>query len=96
MAHFRSVLPGRVFDVSYERLVHDPEGVLKDIVERLLKLKWEPAVLTFHTQRRVVQTNSMTRKFIPEFFIYRYLLKCCLKRNSERNIQQFCRCLAQV
>jgi len=61
MNHFRNVLPGRVVDIQYESLVQNPEKVMKGVVEKLLKLQWEPAILTFHTQSRVVQTNSMTQ-----------------------------------
>lgn len=63
MAHFRRVLPHRVVDLRYEDLVTDPERVLREIVVGRLKLKWEASVLEYHAKGRVVQTNSMSRKY---------------------------------
>jgi hypothetical protein len=58
MYHFRMVLPGRVIDVRYEELVSNPEGVMKNIIEKL-GLKWNPSILQFHSSQRIVQTHSM-------------------------------------
>lgn len=64
MAHYRRVLPHRVVDLRYEDLVADPERVLREIVVGRLKLKWEASVMDYHAMGRVVQTNSMSRKYI--------------------------------
>ncbi|MGH7747898.1 MAG: sulfotransferase family protein, partial [Candidatus Dormibacteria bacterium] len=57
MAHFDTVLPGRVHRVQYEQLVADLEGE----VRRLLAycgLPFEEQCLRFYETRRVVQTAS--------------------------------------
>jgi hypothetical protein len=63
MAHFRSLLPGRIVDIRYEDLIDDPETILRDVIVRRLKLPWDPKVLDFHNSKRVVLTNSQSRKF---------------------------------
>ncbi len=67
MAHFDSVLPGRVHRVSYERMVEDTEGE----VTRLLAycgLPFEPACLRFYENDRPVRTASSEQVRSP---IYR-------------------------
>jgi len=57
MAHWRAVLPGRLFELDYERLVRDPQAT----VRRLLAacgLDWHPQCLRFHERRRPVLTAS--------------------------------------
>eukprot|EP01042_Synura_sphagnicola_P000181 gene181-182_t len=58
MHHFRTVLPGRVLDFSYEQLVADPEGSMREVMTAV-KLPWDPSVLDFHRSNRTVQTHSM-------------------------------------
>jgi tetratricopeptide (TPR) repeat protein len=55
MAHWHTVLPGRILDVSYEDLVAEPEGSVRRITD-WCGLPWEPSVLDFHRQ----ETASMT------------------------------------
>jgi hypothetical protein len=31
MAHWHRTLPGRILDVDYTRMVHDPEGTARDV-----------------------------------------------------------------
>jgi tetratricopeptide (TPR) repeat protein len=58
MAHWRNVLPpGRIFDVRYEELVDDLEGVARRIVARC-GLAWDPRCLDFHRNTRAVRTAS--------------------------------------
>jgi len=47
----------------YEDLVRQPEKVMREIIEKRLKLAWEPQVLDFHANNRSVQTHSQSRKF---------------------------------
>jgi len=47
MDHYRTVLPGRIVDVSYEQLVSSPESVMKPLLQRL-GLPWDENVLKFH------------------------------------------------
>ena len=57
MAHWRAVLPGRILDVSYEALVHEPEAQVRRIID-WCGLPWEPSVLDFHRQERASMTAS--------------------------------------
>eukprot|EP01036_Dinobryon_divergens_P036186 gene36186-47054_t len=60
MHHFRTVLPGRVTDVSYEEMVRDPEKVIRGVIGKL-GLDWDPNVMQFHKTNRTVQTHSMAQ-----------------------------------
>lgn len=60
MEHWREVMPGKVLRIPYERLVQDPEAVVKGILEHC-NMPWEPAVLDFHSNPRVVSTASLAQ-----------------------------------
>jgi len=55
--HWKRVLPGRIIECHYDRLVRDPEPVLRNLLE-FLELDWEPACLNFHQQAGTVKTAS--------------------------------------
>ncbi|HEX8620979.1 MAG TPA: sulfotransferase [Allosphingosinicella sp.] len=57
MRHFDLVLPGRVHRVIHERLVDDPEGEVRRLLDHL-GLEFEPACLRFHENDRAVRTAS--------------------------------------
>jgi hypothetical protein len=57
MAHFDAVLPGRVHGVIHERLVEDPEGEVRRLLDAL-GLDFDPACLRFHENKRAVRTAS--------------------------------------
>jgi predicted Zn-dependent protease len=57
MAHFDAMLPGRVYRLSYERLVTDLEGEVRALLAHC-GLPFEAACLRFHETRRAVQTVS--------------------------------------
>ncbi len=57
MAHFDTVLPGRIHRVDYERLVADLEGEVRRLLD-YCGLPFEAQCLRFHETRRVVQTAS--------------------------------------
>ena len=57
MAHFDSVLPGRVHRVGYERLIADFEGEVRRLLD-YCGLPFEDQCLRFHETQRVVQTAS--------------------------------------
>jgi tetratricopeptide (TPR) repeat protein len=57
MAHFDRVLPGRVHRVHHERLVEDPEGEIRRLLE-YCGLPFDPACLRFHETERAVRTAS--------------------------------------
>jgi len=51
------VLPGRVYRVHYERLVADPEGEVRRLLD-YCGLPYEDECLRFYDNRRAVQTIS--------------------------------------
>lgn len=57
MAHFDTVLPGRVLRVSYEELIDDLEGETRRILEHCA-LPYEPQCLRFFESKRAVRTAS--------------------------------------
>jgi tetratricopeptide (TPR) repeat protein len=57
LAHFDSVLPGRIHRVIYEELVADPERETRRLLD-YLGLPFEESCLRFHETRRMVLTPS--------------------------------------
>jgi hypothetical protein len=57
MAHFDSVLPGRVHRVNYEELIADFASEVRRLLD-YCGLAFEEQCLRFHETRRVVQTAS--------------------------------------
>jgi tetratricopeptide (TPR) repeat protein len=55
--HWRAVLPLSIHDSSYEDLIADQEAGSRRLIA-FLGLPWEPAVLDFHTNDRLVRTPS--------------------------------------
>lgn len=57
MAHWESVLPGRIHAVDYEAMVGDLETTTRALLD-FAGLAWEPGVLQFHKVERTVLTAS--------------------------------------
>jgi tetratricopeptide (TPR) repeat protein len=57
MAHFDEVLPGKVYRVLYEELVHDFEAQVRRLLDHLA-LPFEDRCLRFHENSRLVLTLS--------------------------------------
>ena len=57
MNHFDRVLPGAVHHVLNERLIDDPEGEIRRLVD-YVGLPFDPACLNFHQNTRAVHTPS--------------------------------------
>jgi tetratricopeptide (TPR) repeat protein len=57
IAHFKRVLPGRLYEVQYERLVYDPENTVRGILDQL-GLLWTPNVMQYDRVNRTVLTTS--------------------------------------
>jgi hypothetical protein len=49
MAHWHEVMPGRVLDVHYDRLVADPEGVMRGVLD-FCGLPWNAAATTLERE----------------------------------------------
>lgn len=57
MAHWHSVLPGRIFDLSYERLIRDTRDTIGELLSHC-ELEWEDSCLRFYETERQVRTPS--------------------------------------
>jgi hypothetical protein len=66
MAHFDSVLPGRVHRVIYEEMVEDPEGRIRALLD-YCGLPFESSCLDFHQNDRAVRTASSEQVRRPIF-----------------------------
>ena len=82
MQHWKKLLPDRVLDVSYERMVDDVEGVSRQLLT-FSGLDWDPRVLEFYTSSRAVSTASMVQVRQP---IYRTALKRSERYASELQV----------
>jgi tetratricopeptide (TPR) repeat protein len=58
MAHWRDVLPGRFYEVSYEQLTSNQEEESRKLIE-YCGLDWQEACLDFHNTQRKVKTASV-------------------------------------
>ncbi|MCH7474215.1 MAG: sulfotransferase, partial [Gemmatimonadetes bacterium] len=56
--HWQRVLPSPIFELSYERLVGDQEGVTRELVE-FLGLEWDERCLRFYEAERMALTASV-------------------------------------
>jgi hypothetical protein len=66
MAHFDSVLPGRVHRVTYERMVDDTEAEVRRLLD-YCGLPFEPGCLRFFENERPVRTASSEQVRQPIF-----------------------------
>jgi hypothetical protein len=57
MRHFDAVQPGSIHHVLNERLIDDPEGEVRRMLD-LVGLPFDPSCLDFHSNRRAVHTPS--------------------------------------
>lgn len=60
MAHWHSVMPGFVYDVSYEDLIANQEEQTRALLDHC-GLPWDPNCLEFHKSKRAVRTASATQ-----------------------------------
>jgi predicted Zn-dependent protease len=66
LAHFDSVLPGRIHRVIYEQLIEDPEGEIRRLLDHC-GLPFEPDCLRFYENERAVRTASSEQVRQPIF-----------------------------
>lgn len=57
MAHWRKTYPGRIFDIRYDRMVRDPEAVMREVCE-FCALEFTPEMLAIGNRKRGVSTAS--------------------------------------
>jgi len=60
MTHWHKTLPGFVYDFSYEDLVAEPEQEIKGLLD-YCGLEWQDSCLSFHENKRAVQTASVVQ-----------------------------------
>ncbi len=66
MDHWNRVLPIPVFQVDYQEMVRDIEGVSREMVA-WCGLDWSAACLDFHATRRPVRTASAVQVRQPVY-----------------------------
>ena len=79
MDHWRLALPGRILDVSYERLVSAPEPEGRRVFD-FLGLEWRPECLAFHERTEAISTASAVQVRRP---IYRTSIELWKNYQSE-------------
>ncbi len=60
MDHWHKTLPGFMFDLQYEDMVADQEGMTRKLLE-FCDLPWDDVCLQFHKSERTVKTASYTQ-----------------------------------
>lgn len=90
MAHWERVLPGRIFNLSYERMVSDTDAQVRALLAHC-GLEWEDACLRFHETRRGVRTPSRWQVRQPIYS--RSVLRW---RNYEAHLEPLRRMLAPL
>jgi hypothetical protein len=60
MDHWNRVLPGFMFELQYEDMVADQEGMTRSLLE-FCELPWDDSCLQFHKSERTVKTASYTQ-----------------------------------
>ena len=60
VAHWRTVLPGSMFEIQYEDLVANQEERTRQLLD-YCGLPWEDGCLNFHENERVVRTASLAQ-----------------------------------
>ena len=88
MAHWHAVLPGAIYDLSYEDLVADPPLQCRRLLE-YCGLPWQDDVLDFHQSRKASTTASaaQVRKPIYKSSVQKW-------RHFEQQLQPVVRRLA--
>ena len=57
MSYWHTTLPGRIYDIQYEDLIHDLEAEVRALLVHC-ELEYEASCLRFHETKRVVRTAS--------------------------------------
>ncbi len=66
-AHWRTVFPAPVFELRYEDLIADQEGMSRKLLD-FVGVEWNERCLTYYENKRVIQTSSVAQVRQP---IYR-------------------------
>ncbi len=60
MVHWRDVLPIPIFELTYEELVSDQEGMTRELLD-FIGVDWDDSVRDFHKTERAVRTASVSQ-----------------------------------
>ena len=60
MQHWHKLIPGFVYDLSYEGLVQESEKEIKALLD-FCGLEWDEKCLDFHKTKRMVKTISLNQ-----------------------------------
>jgi tetratricopeptide (TPR) repeat protein len=66
MDHWKKVLPGEIYEISYEKLVANQEAESRQLVDHI-GMEWSEDCLNFHRNARLVTTASMTQVRQPAY-----------------------------
>ncbi|MCR6659534.1 MAG: sulfotransferase [Asticcacaulis sp.] len=66
MSHWRTIAPGRIFDIHYEDMVADCAGETRRLIAAL-GLDWQDACLNFHENRQAAATASAAQVRQPVY-----------------------------
>jgi hypothetical protein len=66
MDHWKKVLPGEIYEISYEKLVANQEAESRQLVDHI-GMEWSDDCLNFHRNARLVTTASMTQVRQPAY-----------------------------
>ncbi len=83
MNHWREVLPDRMFELTYEEMVANQEGITRELLS-FVGVEWDDSVKDFHKTDRAVRTASVSQVRQP---IYQTSKQKW--RNYESSLQPF-------
>lgn len=58
--YWKKVLPNKIYDLSYEKLIKNPNVQIKKLI-KTCDLKWEKSCIEFYKNKRPIKTNSNTQ-----------------------------------
>ena len=79
MSHWNALFPGDIYDLSYEKIVENPEANIRDLLE-FCELEWHDDCLNFHANKRQVRTASAMQVRQP---IYKSSVKAWKRYENE-------------
>lgn len=92
MAHWREAFPGRILDIRYDRLVRDPEAVIREVCD-FCGLDFEPEMLAIANRKRGVSTASAVQvregiqvRDVPKWKPYEAHLQPLIRRLREGGV----------
>ena len=57
MKHWKKTLPSFIFDLTYEKIINDPDKEIKKMI-KFCNLNWDVKCLNFHENKRPIKTTS--------------------------------------